>query len=215
MAEAVIFDLDGILVDTEYYKFKAWQEAFRTIAIEMDHEEFLQEWVLKGTSFLEYLKKRGRDGVAVEDDLRPIVNEHYLKSIDTEVCLLPGAGEALDRLGAEFPVGLATSSHRLYADRILDKFDITDKFQAIACGSEVERLKPDPDVLLLVAERMGVEPKACVNIDDAPKGVMGAKNAGMKAIAIPTKDTQFGDFDEADIVLPNLDEVTAELVRMI
>ncbi|MCK4444276.1 MAG: HAD-IA family hydrolase, partial [Thermoplasmata archaeon] len=68
---------------------------------------------------------------------------------------------------------------------------------------------------LLVAERMGVEPKACVNIDDAPKGVMGAKNAGMKAIAIPTKDTQFGDFDEADIVLPNLDEVTAELVRMI
>ncbi len=215
MAEAVIFDLDGILVDTEHYKFKAWQAAFRTIGVEMDLDEFQREWVLKGTSFAEFLKGRGLQGAATEDDLRPVVNEHYLGAIDEDVCLMPGVSEVLDRLGNEFPLGLATSSHRMYADRILQKFEIAERFKATACGSEVERLKPSPDVLLLAAERMDVDPKVCVAIDDAPKGIKGAKNAGMRAIAVPTKDTQFGDFDEADIVLPGLDEITVELVRMI
>lgn len=215
MAEVVIFDLDGILVDTEYYKFKAWQAALRTIGIEMDHDEFQREWVLRGTSFAEFLKERGLEGTAVEDDLRPVVSDHYLRSIDEEVCLMPGVNETLERLGKEFPLGLATSSYKTYADRILEKFEIADRFKATACGSEVKRLKPSPDILLLAAERMNVDPKVCVAVDDAPKGVKGAKSAGMKAIAVPTKDTQFGEFYDADIVLPSLDEITVELIRMI
>lgn len=215
MAEAVIFDLDGILVDTEYYKFKAWHEALRTIGIEMDHDEFLQEWVLKGTSYVEFLKKHGKEGAATEDDLRPVVNEHYVKSIDEEICIMPGVSGTLDRLEGEFPLGVATSSHKLYADRILKKLEIQNSFKATACGSEVENLKPSPDVMLLAAERMKVDANVCVAIDDAPKGIAAAKNAGMRAIAVPTKDTQFGDFGKADIVLPDLDEITVELVRMI
>jgi HAD superfamily hydrolase (TIGR01509 family) len=215
MSSVVIFDLDGILVDSEYYKFKSWQEAFRTVGIEMTREEFLEEWVLKGSSFQETVVKHNYQGSIKEDDLRPIVNEHYLRFIESDLCPMPGAIEVLDRLQNEFPLGLASSSHKLYVDKIMDKLEIADRFVAIACGSEVKKLKPSPDVLLLATERMGVEPKECVAIDDAPKGVLAAKNAGMKAIAVPTKDTQFGDFEKAEIVLPSLGEITIDLIRML
>lgn len=214
MAEAVIFDLDGVLVDSEHYKFKAWQAAFGSIGVEFDWEEFNQEFVIKGASFVEFLEKRDFKGEFVEENVRPIANELFLRSIEEDVCLMPGAAEILERL-QEFPLGLASNSYYLYVEKFVEKFDFDKGFKAIANGSEVERLKPHPDVLLLVADRMGVEPKECVVIEDAPKGIVAAKNAGMKAIAVPTKDTQFGDFDEADIVLPNLDEITVELVRMI
>ena len=214
MAEAVIFDLDGVLVDSEHYKFKAWQAAFGSIGVEFDWEEFNQEFVIKGASFVEFLEKRDFKGEFVEENVRPIANDLFLRSIEEDICLMPGAAEILERL-QEFPLGLASNSYYLYVEKFVEKFDFDKWFKAIANGSEVERLKPHPDVLLLVADRIGVDSKDCVVIEDAPKGIVAAKNAGMKAIAVPTKDTQFGDFDEADIVLPNLDEVTVELVNMI
>ncbi|TET89375.1 MAG: HAD family phosphatase [Methanomassiliicoccales archaeon] len=215
MSSAVIFDLDGILVESERYKHKAWQKAFRTIGIEMSWEDFLQEWVVKGSSFSETLERYGYQGTIEEDDLRPIVNEHYLRSIEEDICALPGAIDVLERLYDEFPLGLASSSTKVYVDKTIEKLGIADRFVATACGSEVKRLKPSPDVLLLAAERMDVDPKVCVAIDDAPKGVLAAKGAGMSAIAVPTKDTQFGDFDKADIVLPSLNEITPHLIRML
>lgn len=214
MAEAVVFDLDGTLINSEYYKIRAWKKAFSSVGLEIDEDELVREWVVKGTSFSQTVKKYGLENV-IEEDLRPIVSEDYLKSIETDVCLLPGVREAIDRLRGELPLGLATSSHRMYVDKLMDKFGFGEFFKGIACGSEVKALKPDPAVMLLAAERMGIEASECVAIDDAPKGVIAAKRAGMKAIAVPTKYTQFGDFDQADIVLPGLDEVTVELVRMI
>lgn len=214
MAVAVIFDLDGVLVDSEHYKFKAWQAAFGSIGVEFDWEEFNQEFVIQGASFVEFLERRNFKGEFVEENVRPIANKHFLKSIEEEISLMPGAAEILERL-QEFPLALASNSYYLYVDKIVEKFRFDERFKAIANGSEVKRLKPHPDVLLLAADRMGVKPKDCVVIEDAPKGIVAAKNAGMKAIAVPTKDTQFGDFDQADIVLPNLDEITVELIRMI
>lgn len=214
MASAVIFDLDGILVHSEHYKHKAWQKALRTIGIEMSWEEFLQEWVVKGSSLSETLKKHNYQGEIEEEDLRPIVNEHFLRYIEEDICAAPGAIEVLNTLREEFPLGLASSSHKLYVDKILGKLGISDLFVTTACGSEVERLKPSPDVLLLAAERMGADPKDCVAIDDAPKGVLAAKRAGMTAIAVPTKNTQFADFEKAEIVLPSLTEITVDLIRM-
>jgi HAD superfamily hydrolase (TIGR01509 family) len=215
MSDVVIFDLDGILVESEQYKHKAWQKALRTIGIEMSWEDFLQEWVVKGSSFSETLERYGYQGDIEEDDLRPVVNEHYLRYIQEDICAMPGAIDVLERLHGEFPLGLASSSTKLYVEKTIEKLGIADMFVAIACGSEVPKLKPSPDVLLLAAERMDVDPKVCAVIDDAPKGVMAAKSAGMSAIAVPTKHTQFGDFEKADIVLPDLNEVTPDLIRML
>lgn len=213
MAEAVIFDLDGILVDTEHYKFKAWQEAFRTLGVEITWEEFRQEFVVQGSTFVEFLERRNYKEEFIEDDVRPVANRYFLRSIEEEVLTMPGAVEVLDKLHGEFVLGLASNSYWLYVDKLLEKFEMKEFFKAIANGSEVENLKPQPDVLLLAAERMGVDPKVCVVVEDAPKGIVAAKNAGMKGIAIPTEDTETGDFGQADLVLKSLHDVTIELIR--
>jgi HAD superfamily hydrolase (TIGR01509 family) len=213
MAEAVIFDLDGILVDTEHYKFKAWQEAFRTLGVEITWEEFRREFVVEGASFVEFLERRDYEEEFIEDDVRPVANRYFLKSIEEEVPAMPGAVEVLGRLHEEYALGLASNSYWLYVDKLLEKFEMKRYFKAIAKGSEVENLKPSPDVLYLAAERMGVGTEECVVIEDAPKGIVAAKNAGMKGIAIPTEDTQSGDFSQADLILTSLDEITVELVR--
>lgn len=213
MAEAVIFDLDGILVDTEHYKFKAWQEAFRTLGVEITWEEFRREFVVEGASFVEFLERRDYEEEFIEDDVRPVANRYFLKSIEEEVPAMPGAVEVLGRLHEEYALGLASNSYWLYVDKLLEKFEMKRYFKAIANGSEVENLKPSPDVLYLAAEKMGVDPEVCVVIEDAPKGIVAAKNAGMKGIAIPTEDTQSGDFSQADLILTSLDEITVELVR--
>jgi HAD superfamily hydrolase (TIGR01509 family) len=213
MSEAVIFDLDGILVDTEHYKFKAWQEAFRTLGIEITWEEFRQEFVVQGSTFVEFLERRDYKEEFIEDDVRPVANRYFLKAIEEEVPAMPGAVEVLSRLHEEFVLGLASNSYWLYVDKLLEKFGMRKFFKAEANGSEVENLKPDPDVLYLAAERMDVNPKVCVVIEDAPKGIVAAKKAGMKGIAIPTEDTETGDFGQADLVLESLNDVTTELIR--
>jgi HAD superfamily hydrolase (TIGR01509 family) len=213
MSEAVIFDLDGILVDTERYKFKAWQEAFRSIGVEVSWEEFRQEFIVQGSTFVEFLERRNLKEGFIEDDVRPVANKYFLTSIEEKVPAMPGAVDILERLHGEFLLGLASNSYWLYVDRLLEKFGMKRYFKAIANGSEVENLKPSPDVLYLAAERMGVDPEACVVIEDAPKGIVAAKSAGMKGIAIPTEDTEFGDFSQADLVLTSLNDITAELIR--
>lgn len=213
MAEAVIFDLDGILVDTEHYKFKAWQEAFRTLGVEITWEEFRQEFVVQGSTFVRFLERRNYQEEFIEDDVRPVANRYFLRSIEEEVPAMPGAVEVLGRLHEEFVLGLASNAYWLYVDKLLEKFGMKRYFKAIANGSEVENLKPHPEVLLLAAERMGVDPEVCVVIEDAPKGIVAAKNAGMKGIAIPTEDTESGDFTQADLVLKSLNDITVELIR--
>ncbi len=213
MAEAVIFDLDGILVDTEHYKFRAWQEAFRTLGVEITWEEFRQEFVVQGSTFVEFLERRNYKEEFIEDDVRPVANHYFLRSIEEEVSAMPGAVEVLGRLHEEFVLGLASNSYWLYVDKLLEKFEMRKFFKAIANGSEVKNLKPHPEVLLLAAERMGVDPEVCVVIEDAPKGIVAAKNARMKGIAIPTEDTETGDFSQADLVLKSLNDVTIELIR--
>jgi HAD superfamily hydrolase (TIGR01509 family) len=213
MSESVIFDLDGILVDTEHYKFKAWQEAFGTLGVQITWEEFRREFIVEGSTFLEFLERRDYQEEFIEDDVRPVANQYFLKAIEEEVPPMPGAVDVLERLHDDFILGLASNSYWLYVDKLLEKFKMKKFFKAIANGSEVENLKPSPDVLYLAAERMGVDPKVCVVIEDAPKGIVAAKNAGMKGIAIPTEDTETGDFSEADLVLTSLNEVTADIIR--
>jgi HAD superfamily hydrolase (TIGR01509 family) len=213
MSGAVIFDLDGILVDTEHYKFKAWQEAFRTLGIEVTWEEFRQEFIVQGSTFVEFLERRDYKEEFIEDDVRPVANRYFLKAIEEEVPAMPGAVEVLVRLHEEFVLGLASNSYWLYVDKLLEKFGMKRYFKAIANGSEVENLKPHPEVLLLAAERMDVDPEVCVVIEDAPKGIVAARNAGMKGIAIPTEDTETGDFSQADLVLASLDDLTTDVIR--
>ena len=122
---------------------------------------------------------------------------------------LPGAVEAVRRMAAVLPLGLASSSNRELIDLVLDAGGIAPQFRATVSSEEVARGKPAPDVYLEAARRLGVEPAACVAVEDSHNGIRSAKAAGMTCVAIPNPAFPPGDaVEEADLVLGSLDGLT-------
>lgn len=182
--DAVIFDLDGVLVDSE----PVWEEVRR--AFVAGHGGTWQpdtQSRLMGMSTAEWAAYlSGELGVTLspEDTARGVVDgmiAHY----DSHVPLLPGALDAVRRLAGRWPLGLASSSPRALIDIVLDRTGLAESFRATVSTEEVERGKPAPDGYLLAAERLGVEPSVCVAVEDSSNGLRSASAAGMRVIAVP------------------------------
>jgi HAD superfamily hydrolase (TIGR01509 family) len=126
--------------------------------------------------------------------------------------LIDGAVEAVERLSAAWPLGLASSSNREVIDAVLDAADIASRFAATVSSEEVPRGKPAPDVYIEAARRVGVEPATCVAIEDSRNGIRSAHAAGMRVIAIPNPHYPPSDdaLGAADDVVSSLDELTVE-----
>jgi HAD superfamily hydrolase (TIGR01509 family) len=128
--------------------------------------------------------------------------------------LLPGAVEAVERLSARWPLGLASSSNREVIDAVLEAAAIAERFRATVSSEEVERGKPAPDVYLEAARRLSVAPSACTAVEDSRNGIRSAHAAGMRVIAIPNAHYPPSDdaLAAADAVLESLDELTVARV---
>ena len=125
---------------------------------------------------------------------------------------MPGALELIETLHGKKRLALATSSFRENAELVLRRLDLARYFEAIATNESVARVKPHPDLFLYVAERLGVDASECVVLEDAEKGVLAAHAAGMKVIAVPTRETRGNDFSKATRVVSSLVEVTLPLL---
>lgn len=190
--EAVIFDLDGTLVDS------MWM--WKTIDIEylarfgLEFPQDLQSSI-EGMSFSEtavYFKKRFNlpDSIdQIKSDWNQMAWDKYLY----EVPLKEGVREFLEYLKErQIPAGIATSNSRELVDLIIDKHNIREYFSSIRTSCEVEKGKPSPDIYLLVAKDLGVEPEKCLVFEDVIQGVMAGKNANMKVCAV------YDDFSKND-----------------
>jgi HAD superfamily hydrolase (TIGR01509 family) len=184
MPAAVIFDLDGVLMDSE----TRWNEAKEALVREAGGR-WLDEapTVMMGMSSPEWSAYlRDRLGVdmepgAISRDVVRRMEEGYARALP----LLPGAAEAVRALAARWPLGLASSSNREIIDLVLDLAGFADAFQATVSSEEVPRGKPAPDVYLEAARRLGVDPAASVAIEDSANGLRAADAAGMAVIAVP------------------------------
>jgi HAD superfamily hydrolase (TIGR01509 family) len=129
--------------------------------------------------------------------------------------LLPGAVEAVERLAADFRLGVASSSNRPWIEAVLESAGITRQFAATVSSEEVARGKPAPDVYLEAARRLGVEPDRCAAVEDSANGLRSARAAGMRVLAFPNQHypPPPDALALADVVLESLDELTAERVR--
>jgi HAD superfamily hydrolase (TIGR01509 family) len=129
--------------------------------------------------------------------------------------LLPGATAAVGSLGAEWPLGLASSSNRNVIDLVLDLAGIAGEFAATVSSEEVQRGKPAPDVYLEAARRLGVDPAACAAVEDSTNGIRSAHAAGMVVIAVPNRDfpPEPEALDLAAVVLDSLEDLSPEQVR--
>ncbi len=210
MISAVIFDLDGLLADTEKLHMSAYQTVFSELGFELSGQEYANHWIRCG---------KGTDAFIAEKNLAVDPNvvrrekaRLYKKLVSSSAELMPGARELLCTLKGKKTMALATSSHPKDAHEVFKALDIEDFFSCVATKGSVERVKPYPDIFLHVANEMNTLPKNCLVIEDAEKGILAANAAGMKSIAVPNIHTVSNDFSKADFVVNSLEEVSYELI---
>jgi HAD superfamily hydrolase (TIGR01509 family) len=209
--EAVVFDLDGVIVDSEH----VWDEGRRELAAERGgrwHDQASRD--MMGMSSLEWSRYM-HDVIGLEDPPEEISAEvvRRLEEIyRRELPLIDGAVAAVERLAQRWPLGLASSSNRELIDLVLELSGLAPYFRVTVSSEEVPRGKPAPDVYLEAARRLEVAPERCAAIEDSENGIKSAKAAGMAILAIP--NAQFPPADDAlalaDDVLGSIEELTPE-----
>ncbi|MBN1777334.1 MAG: beta-phosphoglucomutase [Clostridiales bacterium] len=191
MISGLIFDLDGVIVDTAKYHYAAWKELADTLHIPFDQKDNER---LKGVSrvrSLEIILEIGGLTLSDEDKRKYLTwkNDRYLSYIRElkEDEILPGAKQfLLDARAAGYRVALGSASKN--TGLILKMLNITDLFDAVIDGNKVTKAKPDPEVFLRCAEAIGVPAGECVVFEDAEAGVQAAHNAGMTAVGIGSRE---------------------------
>ena len=211
---AVVFDLDGVLLDSE----TAWVRVKKEFTEETGgHWKQDAQWDMLGMSSIEWSRYMHDElGVPLPpEQISSAVADRLAQQYRERLPLLPGAVEAVRSLARHWPLGLATSSNRNVIDLVLEKAGLADAFAATVSSEEVERGKPAPDVYLETARRLGVEPAECVAIEDSTNGIRSAHAAEMAVIAVPNRD--FPPEPEAlalaALVLDSLDQLSPERVR--
>jgi HAD superfamily hydrolase (TIGR01509 family) len=211
---AVIFDLDGVIVDSE----SVWDEVRRSFAEETGgrwHENAQRD--MMGMSSVEWSRYMHDElGVPLpSEEINRRVAQQVAELYRDRLPLLPGATEAVVALAEEWPLGLASSSNRHIIDLVLELAGIAACFRATVSSEEVERGKPAPDVYLEAASRLGAEPESCAAVEDSTNGIRSADAAGMEVIAVPNRDFA-PDPDAlalAAVTLNSLTDLTPDLVR--
>ncbi len=207
MIGAVVFDLDGVLIDSE----QVWDGVREELAKERGgHWHAGAQRDMMGMSSPEWSAYM-HDRIGLADspqEINRVVVERMLALYASGPPWLPGAREAVVRLAEHFLLGLASSSNRVLIDAVLESGGIASLFAATVSSEEVAHGKPAPDVYLEAARRLGVDPAACVAVEDSHNGIRSAKAAGMRCIAIPNAHFPPGDaLAEADMVVGSVAEL--------
>jgi HAD superfamily hydrolase (TIGR01509 family) len=205
---AIVFDFDGLILDTEEPVYRSWLEVYQAHGEELPFERWVQIVGSTTTGFHPQYHLEERLG-------RPLPKEVLDRRIGrrTEMILaqavLPGVVQHLDaarELGLS--LGVASSSSHEWVEGHLARLGILDRFACVRCREDVEHAKPEPDLYVAVLDCLGVSASEAIAIEDSPNGVAAAKRAGMKCVAIPNSITARLDLTQADITLHSLAEIT-------
>lgn len=202
-ARAALWDVDGTLIDSSEYHWLSWQGALAAENFSLTRRQFAATFgqrndeILRGY-FPRYTpEKIARIGETKEVAYRELIRERGIK-------LLPGVRRWLEKLKREgWLQAVASSAPLLNIETIISALGLEHFFSAVASAEDVTRGKPDPQVFLAAARKLGVEPSACVVVEDAPAGTEAARRAGMRSIGVLSSHGEL----EADIVVGTLDEL--------
>jgi len=214
MPDAVIFDLDGLLLESEQVwnasKHRLTQERGGTWRPEAQHD-------MLGMSSTEWSRYMHDElGVLLDpDEISSEVVKRMTESYSEELPLLPGADEAVRRVGARWPLGLASSSNREIIDTVVERTGWAELFAVTVSSEEVERGKPAPDVYLETARRLGVAPRRSVAVEDSNAGIRSAVAAGTGVVAVPNREYPPDPeaLASADVVLDSLLELDEQAIE--
>ncbi|MGH7416960.1 MAG: HAD family hydrolase [Candidatus Rokuibacteriota bacterium] len=210
-SQAVVFDMDGVLVDSEPFGFEALRRVMARHGLpytEQENAEFLGRTTLESCRTL-----KARHGLPESaETMADWYIEGMLELIGCGPIPMPGVPEVLQRIRASgYRMALASSAEPRLIEANLSALSLRSLFEAVVSATQVPRGKPAPDVFLAAAERLGVAPADCLVIEDSRNGLLGAKAAGMRCAVVPCSHTRHQDFREADHRLGALPELLALL----
>lgn len=206
--KAVIWDMDGVIVDTGPFHFAAWRELVEGMGRGYTEQDFRYGFGLRNDDILKYLF--GNLTLEEIESLSDKKEKIFRSKVKDNSRLLPGVSELLkNQREADFRIALASSAPIENINLILSSLRIEKYFDSIISADDVTSGKPDPEGFLLAAQKLDVEPNQCIVIEDATAGVDAAKAAGMKCIAVTNTNPQEA-LAKADLVTDNLEKINVE-----
>ncbi|MBI4285630.1 MAG: HAD family phosphatase [Chloroflexi bacterium] len=206
-ARAVIWDMDGVIVDTARYHFQSWQFAFHKRGVSFTREDFRRNFGRRNDAIVRTIMGEN----VPPDEIRAIARdkeENFRQIVAPHVKALPGAVSLIKALREQgFKMAIASSAPPENIKLLTSGLGIIDYFQQVVSGREVAESKPSPQLFLLAAQKLEVPPARCVVIEDAVAGVAAAKRAGMQCIAVTTTNHR-ESLVEADLIVDSLKQVT-------
>jgi HAD superfamily hydrolase (TIGR01509 family) len=215
MIQAILFDLDGLMVDSEPHSLRSWAAVLAERGVQLDQLTIDSILGLRIDATARTLidKYHLPDTVPGLGDAK---TEYQIAHLDGNVPLMPGLLELLDEIDQRgLKKAIASSGMRRYVEAVLRVNGLLDRFSVIITGDQVAHGKPAPDVFLAAARALNVEPRHCLVLEDAPAGVRAAKAGGMTCIAIPDHSVAHLDLSQADRTMASLNDVRAALPQLI
>lgn len=212
MPKGVIFDLDGVLVDSSEFHFQAWQIWAKRHGTTMTYEFFRETFGMVNDNIIPHLIPRK----LTKEELKELSDEKeaiFREVAKGKIKPLKGAVELVRALqAAGYKLAIGTSTPRKNIEVVLESIGLDDAFDVCIAAEDVTKGKPEPEVFLKASSGIGVPPSRCVVIEDAVAGVEAAKRAGMKAIAVTTTHPR-ERLEHADIVVDSIADVTVEMIE--
>ena len=210
---AAIFDMDGVLVDTYHAHFQSWLQMARAEGLHFTEAEFAPTF---GRTSREIIAHFWGDGSYSECQMRELDDRKeaaFRRIIAADFPAMPGAGELLrDLCKAGFALAVGSSGPPENVELVMDRLGTGSTFDAMVTATDVTRGKPDPQVFLIAAERLGVLPRRCIVIEDAAPGVEAARAAGMAAIGLASTGRTRESLAAAELVVDSLAELSPEVL---
>jgi HAD superfamily hydrolase (TIGR01509 family) len=211
MQPAVIFDLDGVLIDSEELHYRAYCEILEPEGVSIDRTVYGREWISAG---------HGPEWVCATyplpfsgDELKKRKGPIYRSLLESELAAMPGAADALTRLSRDFPLAVATNSGREDVEYVLKRLGLREFLADVVTRERYERAKPAPDAFLAAAAALGRPCDRCLVVEDSLRGLRAAVAAQIACVAVPNEFTRDSDLSAAIRILPSLDALEPELVH--
>ncbi len=211
MIRAILWDNDGVLVDTEGLYFQAGHEVLATQSVELTHKDFAEQSLKKGLSVFDFLPVQDAELI---ERLRLKRNARYSALLANGVQVVDGVVETLETFYGRVQMGIVTGSLRDHFDIVHAQTNLLPFFDFVLAREDYEEAKPHPDAYLTAMRLHGLQPDDCVVVEDSERGCIAAAAAGLRVLAVPNALSKYGDFSSAYKILNSVRDVVNEIEKL-
>ena len=211
MIRAILWDNDGVLVDTEGLYFQAGHEVLATQGVELTHRDFAEQSLKKGLSVFDFLPDQNAELI---EQLRFKRNARYSALLAEGVPVIDGVVETLETFYGRVQMGIVTGSLRDHFDIVHAQTNLLPFFDFVLAREDYREAKPHPDAYLTAMRLHGLQPDDCVVVEDSERGCVAAAAAGLRVLAVPNALSKYGDFSSAYKILNSVRDVVDEIEKL-